>query len=117
MLHSAKRRELDAGVGSRFSPSQITRYTLDIVKGLEFLHKQGIIHRDLKVSFSFPPPPKVVILFMYFQSDNIFVTLTERKEINNLAIGDFDTGMKERMLTRQIPIELILFFYSKGNIR
>lgn len=45
-----KRREMDAGVGSRFSPSQITRYTLDIVKGLEFLHKQGIIHRDLKVN-------------------------------------------------------------------
>jgi len=48
---------------------------LDIIKGLLFLHNHSIIHRDLK-------------------TDNIFVTLNERKEINQLAIGDFDTAKK-----------------------
>eukprot|EP00009_Paramoeba_aestuarina_P001305 CAMPEP_0201509988 /NCGR_PEP_ID=MMETSP0161_2-20130828/2870_1 /ASSEMBLY_ACC=CAM_ASM_000251 /TAXON_ID=180227 /ORGANISM="Neoparamoeba aestuarina, Strain SoJaBio B1-5/56/2" /LENGTH=344 /DNA_ID=CAMNT_0047905099 /DNA_START=565 /DNA_END=1599 /DNA_ORIENTATION=+ len=56
-----------------YSPAEIVTYLLDLVSGLEFLHNQNIIHRDLK-------------------SDNIFVTLNERKEISNLAIGDFDTA-------------------------
>jgi serine/threonine protein kinase len=40
--------------------------------GLVFLHKHGIMHRDLK-------------------ADNIFVMLDEAKEIQLLAIGDFGT--------------------------
>eukprot|EP00005_Dracoamoeba_jomungandri_P001560 CAMPEP_0174262226 /NCGR_PEP_ID=MMETSP0439-20130205/12851_1 /TAXON_ID=0 /ORGANISM="Stereomyxa ramosa, Strain Chinc5" /LENGTH=556 /DNA_ID=CAMNT_0015346901 /DNA_START=15 /DNA_END=1685 /DNA_ORIENTATION=- len=67
-----KRKNLECG-GLRFDPTNIARYCLDMIKGLDFLHKKNIIHRDLK-------------------SDNIFVTLNERKEINTLAIGDFDTA-------------------------
>eukprot|EP01102_Stenamoeba_stenopodia_P010732 TRINITY_DN3261_c0_g7_i1.p1 TRINITY_DN3261_c0_g7~~TRINITY_DN3261_c0_g7_i1.p1 ORF type:complete len:451 (-),score=125.75 TRINITY_DN3261_c0_g7_i1:102-1454(-) len=59
----------------RFQFSDCVKYALDIIKGLEFLHSNHIIHRDLK-------------------SDNIFVMLNERKEIMRLAIGDFDTAKK-----------------------
>ena len=56
-----------------FSPDDIWRISLDIVKGIEFLHSNGIVHRDLK-------------------SDNIFVLLDEQSEIHKCAIGDFDTA-------------------------
>ncbi|KAL6073494.1 Ribonuclease inhibitor [Balamuthia mandrillaris] len=68
-----KRKSVEKGAALRFSSEQIIRYALDLVKGLDFLHKHNIMHRDLK-------------------SDNIFVTFNERGEINNLAIGDFDTA-------------------------
>jgi PAS domain S-box-containing protein len=54
-----------------------TRHLLRIANGLVFLHKHGIMHRDLK-------------------ADNIFVMLDEAKEIQLLAIGDFDTSTTKR---------------------
>jgi serine/threonine protein kinase len=60
---------------TRFPVADIRRYGLDMVRGLEFLHSHQIIHRDLK-------------------SENIFVMLNERREIIQLAIGDFDTAKK-----------------------
>lgn len=56
-----------------FSPSEIWKICLDTIKGIEFLHNNGIIHRDLK-------------------SDNIFILLDEKNEILKCAIGDFDTA-------------------------
>jgi len=56
-----------------FAVSQIWKICLDIIKGIEFLHHHGIIHRDLK-------------------SDNIFVVFNEKGEILQCAIGDFDTA-------------------------
>eukprot|EP00339_Tiarina_fusa_P006170 CAMPEP_0117013084 /NCGR_PEP_ID=MMETSP0472-20121206/10864_1 /TAXON_ID=693140 ORGANISM="Tiarina fusus, Strain LIS" /NCGR_SAMPLE_ID=MMETSP0472 /ASSEMBLY_ACC=CAM_ASM_000603 /LENGTH=261 /DNA_ID=CAMNT_0004716299 /DNA_START=104 /DNA_END=886 /DNA_ORIENTATION=+ len=49
------------------------RILLDIIRGIEFLHSQNIMHRDLK-------------------SENIFILYGERKEIQLCAIGDFDTA-------------------------
>jgi len=56
-----------------YFPSDISRFALDIIRGLEFLHKNNVLHRDLK-------------------TDNIFVSLNERKLISFLSIGDFDTA-------------------------
>jgi serine/threonine protein kinase len=33
-----------------FSESVASRYTLQVLNGLEFLHDQGVIHRDLKAA-------------------------------------------------------------------
>ena len=73
-----RKKDIENGDEKHFTPSQIVRYLIDIVAGLSFLHERPIIHRDLK-------------------SDNVFVTLNERKEISNLAIGDFD---RAKMLTQ-----------------
>lgn len=58
-----------------FTPAAIGRYALSVLAGLEFLHKHQVLHRDLK-------------------SDNIFVMLDEKKEICQLAIGDFDVAKR-----------------------
>eukprot|EP01091_Cochliopodium_minus_P014371 TRINITY_DN4871_c0_g1_i1.p1 TRINITY_DN4871_c0_g1~~TRINITY_DN4871_c0_g1_i1.p1 ORF type:complete len:612 (+),score=172.96 TRINITY_DN4871_c0_g1_i1:345-2180(+) len=50
---------------------KIIKLSLDIVKGLMFLHEREIIHRDIK-------------------SDNIFVNYNSSSEISYLSIGDFD---------------------------
>jgi len=47
----------------------------DIVNGLQTLHKHKFMHRDLK-------------------SDNIFVDLDSRGQVQLLIIGDFDTAKK-----------------------
>ena len=59
--------------GKVFSPMAISTYLVDIIKGIEFLHLQGIVHRDLK-------------------SDNVFVLLDDKNQIISCAIGDFDTA-------------------------
>jgi regulator of replication initiation timing len=65
VLHERKRK------ADYFLPSEIQHLAFEIIKGLEFLHRNQIMHRDLK-------------------SDNIFVTLNDRKQIDQVAIGDFD---------------------------
>ena len=56
-----------------FTPKQICFIAIEVIKGIEVLHQHCILHRDIK-------------------SDNIFVLLNERKEINIVSIGDFDTA-------------------------
>lgn len=75
-----KRRDVENNNADGYTLREITKYCLDIAKGLTFLHQNNIIHRDLK-------------------SDNIFVKLNEQKEIAELAIGDFDTAKKVSMKT------------------
>ena len=61
-----------------FTPTAIVKYAVDVLGGLEFLHKNQVLHRDLK-------------------SDNIFVMLNEKKEICQLAIGDFDVARRMKL--------------------
>jgi len=68
------------------SPDEARRVSLEIIRGLEFLHRHSIMHRDLK-------------------SDNIFVTLNERKEIAQVAIGDFDCA---KAVSRQSAAKTVL---------
>jgi hypothetical protein len=61
------------GIDEPFSPDEVCRVMLHIIKGLIYLHLNGIIHRDLK-------------------SDNLFVNYNERGNIDNVVIADFDTA-------------------------
>lgn len=54
-----------------FSLEKIIKLSLDILKGLMFLHEREIIHRDIK-------------------SDNIFINYNSSGEISYVSIGDFD---------------------------
>jgi len=53
----------------------IAEMALEIATGIQFLHKHGVIHRDIKAG-------------------NIFITKNEKGEITNLAVGDFDTSLR-----------------------
>eukprot|EP00010_Vexillifera_abyssalis_P006446 CAMPEP_0201547248 /NCGR_PEP_ID=MMETSP0173_2-20130828/3703_1 /ASSEMBLY_ACC=CAM_ASM_000268 /TAXON_ID=218659 /ORGANISM="Vexillifera sp., Strain DIVA3 564/2" /LENGTH=399 /DNA_ID=CAMNT_0047956239 /DNA_START=155 /DNA_END=1354 /DNA_ORIENTATION=- len=50
----------------------VINMTMDLVKGICFLHRHDIIHRDIK-------------------SANVFVVLTPYRSIKKLVIGDFDS--------------------------
>jgi len=69
-----------------YFPNDVTRFALDIIRGLEYLHKNSILHRDLK-------------------TDNIFVSLNERKLISFLSIGDFDTA---KIITRRAGAKTVI---------
>eukprot|EP01121_Diplochlamys_sp_Union-15-3_P019168 TRINITY_DN715_c0_g2_i3.p1 TRINITY_DN715_c0_g2~~TRINITY_DN715_c0_g2_i3.p1 ORF type:complete len:313 (+),score=53.55 TRINITY_DN715_c0_g2_i3:65-1003(+) len=58
-----------------FSVTEIAKWAAEIITGLDFLHKNKIVHRDLK-------------------TDNVFVLLVAHNEISQLAIGDFDTAKR-----------------------
>merc|ERR1712137_1386520 len=53
----------------------IAEMALEIATGIQFLHKHGVIHRDIKAG-------------------NIFITKNGKGEITNLAVGDFDTSLR-----------------------
>ena len=72
-----------------FTLAEATHIIFDIAKGLNFLHNNQILHRDLK-------------------SDNIFVKLGASHEIQRCLIGDFDSAKKyeqaqNRMSTAGTP--------------
>eukprot|EP01100_Stratorugosa_tubuloviscum_P004223 TRINITY_DN204_c1_g1_i1.p1 TRINITY_DN204_c1_g1~~TRINITY_DN204_c1_g1_i1.p1 ORF type:complete len:432 (-),score=187.55 TRINITY_DN204_c1_g1_i1:84-1379(-) len=54
-----------------FTDNELVRFSLDIIKGLEFLHKKSIMHRDLN-------------------PHNVLVALNERNSIKKLVLGNFD---------------------------
>ena len=62
---------------SRFSPSEVGKFMLDITRGVSQLHKRDIIHRDLK-------------------SDNIFTVLTRDGDVSRCVVGDFDSAKRTR---------------------
>lgn len=56
-----------------FSPKEISMFLTQIVSGVNVLHQNGFLHRDLK-------------------TDNVFVIHGESGEVKTLAIGDFDSA-------------------------
>lgn len=56
-----------------FKMSDIARWCVAVANGLEFLHKNNVIHRDMK-------------------PDNVLCTLDVHGEVQSLAITDFDTA-------------------------
>eukprot|EP01096_Ripella_sp_DP13-Kostka_P006777 TRINITY_DN2448_c0_g2_i1.p1 TRINITY_DN2448_c0_g2~~TRINITY_DN2448_c0_g2_i1.p1 ORF type:complete len:679 (+),score=288.18 TRINITY_DN2448_c0_g2_i1:138-2174(+) len=72
--------------GLFIASKEIGKYCLDISRGLEFLHDNHIVHRDLK-------------------SDNIFVLLDERKNVQLCAIADFDSA---KQMNRAVQAKTII---------
>lgn len=62
-----------ANEAGTFTQAEVARFMIDMINGLEALHRLNIIHRDLK-------------------SDNIFYTQDPNGNVANLAIGDLDTA-------------------------
>eukprot|EP01130_Rhizamoeba_saxonica_P004613 TRINITY_DN187_c0_g1_i1.p1 TRINITY_DN187_c0_g1~~TRINITY_DN187_c0_g1_i1.p1 ORF type:complete len:563 (+),score=125.05 TRINITY_DN187_c0_g1_i1:50-1738(+) len=90
--------EVNEGRQSYFSPSQVSNFCIQIVRGIEFLHKKNIIHRDLK-------------------TQNIFVTFDEHKEIRQLVIGDFDTAKRLSKSVQATTLIGTLVFMAPEVIR
>jgi len=82
-----RKQEIAQDRNEFWTSSEIARFCVDIVTGLEFLHKHKVIHRDLK-------------------SDNIFVNLDVHNELRLLAIGDFDTAKAVKNNT-EVPKTII----------
>lgn len=68
-----------------FGSKEIARFSMDIVKGLDFLHSKKIIHRDLKPG-------------------NIFIQLGRGDEVQKCVIGDFDSAKKISMRNKAVTI-------------
>eukprot|EP01129_Flabellula_baltica_P015919 TRINITY_DN8273_c0_g1_i1.p1 TRINITY_DN8273_c0_g1~~TRINITY_DN8273_c0_g1_i1.p1 ORF type:complete len:447 (-),score=108.76 TRINITY_DN8273_c0_g1_i1:39-1379(-) len=70
-----KNKNIKIGKDTPFTLREVCIYAIEIIDGLEFLHDQSVIHRDLK-------------------SHNIFVMLDSHGQITQIAIGDFDAAKR-----------------------
>lgn len=61
------------GKRGRFPAKEIASFLTQIIAGVNVLHQNGFLHRDLK-------------------TDNVFVVLGENGVVKTLAIGDFDSA-------------------------
>jgi serine/threonine protein kinase len=70
---STRRAHVSAGTMSYFYPGEVAKWMAQIASGVEFLHKNHVIHRNLK-------------------PDVILCTLDTRGYLSNLAITEFDSA-------------------------
>lgn len=70
---NTRRAHVSAGTASYFYPGEIAKWVAQIANGCDFLHKNHVVHRNLK-------------------PDVILCTLDTRGYLSNLAITDFDSA-------------------------
>lgn len=70
---NTRRANVSAGTASYFYPGEIAKWVAQVANGVDFLHKNHVVHRNLK--------PDVVLC-----------TLDTRGFLSNLAITDFDSA-------------------------
>lgn len=70
---TTRRTNVSAGTASYFYPGEIAKWVAQVANGVDFLHKNHVVHRNLK--------PDVVLC-----------TLDTRGFLSNLAITDFDSA-------------------------
>jgi len=70
-----KRNNIEKRQSSMYTLKELVFFSYEIIRGIEFLHKHSVIHRDIK-------------------SENVSVHINERKEISLLAISEFDSAKR-----------------------
>lgn len=88
IINTKTARQRDFG-SSWFSVDQIKQFSIDIARGLHYLHKRSIAHRDIKVSFIVFPSQLIV---SFIQTENVLVRLIQLETVKSLHIADFGTA-------------------------
>ena len=89
------RCEMNSDNGTRFTASQIIHIMLQILRGLLYLHKNGICHRGKHLALGFCKSLLFSLLFVTdLKSDNIFCILDEEDNVCSAAVGDLGASVK-----------------------